>query len=161
MPLPALHHHKTFLHLVAFETMRFFAASPCKLRLGVVAFSFQGDCERIRVCQHVPLMWQASTGLLGFCSTQQTCFLDSDNHVFYTVNKTCLSPQRMPTTISLSLSRRPVPSCNQSCLELPQSLEQLEHMALWLTFSPGNMLSTSSLCLSIFSCPEFHGVSPF
>ena len=111
MPLPALHHHKTFLHLVAFETMRFFAASPCKLHLGVVAFSFQGDCERIRVCQHVPLMWQASTGLLGFCSTQQTCFLDSDNHVFYTVNKTCLSPQRMPTTRSLSLSRRPVPSC--------------------------------------------------
>lgn len=67
MLLLALHHHRAFLHLVAFEKMRFFAASPCKLHLGAVASSFQGDCERIRVCQHVPLIWQAYAGLLGFC----------------------------------------------------------------------------------------------
>lgn len=128
MPLPALHHHKTFLHLVAFEKMRFFAASPCKLRLGVVAFSFQGDSERIRVCQHVPLMWQASTGLLGFCSTQQTCFVDSDNHVFLH------SKQNMPFPSTnanhhIFVSEQKASSflCNHSCLELPQSLEQLEH----------------------------------
>ena len=66
MLLLALHHPKAFLHLVAFERMRFFAASPSKLHLGV-AFSFQGDCEKIRVCQHVPLMWQAYTALLEFC----------------------------------------------------------------------------------------------
>lgn len=163
MPLPALHHHKTFLHLVAFETMRFFAASPCKLRLGVVAFSFQGDCERIRVCQHVPLMWQTSTSWVAgvllntadlFSGFWQSCFLHSkQNMPFPSTNANhhiFVSEQKASSFL-----------CNHSWLELPQSLEQLEHMALWLTFSPGNMLSTSSLCLSIFSCPEFHGVSPF
>lgn len=84
MLLLTLRHHKAFLHLVAFEKMRFFAASPCKLHLGVVVFSFQGDCERTRVCPHVPLMWQAYT------------------YAFYIASKTCLFPQQMTTTISVS-----------------------------------------------------------
>lgn len=161
MPLPALHHHKTFLHLVAFETMRFFAASPCKLRLGVVAFSFQGDWEDkgVPTCSfNVAGLYRVAGVLLNtadlFSGFWQSCFLHSkQNMPFPSTNANhhiFVSEQKASSFL-----------CNHSWLELPQSLEQLEHMALWLTFSPGNMLFTSSLCLSIFSCPEFHGVSPF
>ena len=127
MPLPALHHHKTFLHLVAFEKMRFFAASPCKLRLGVVAFSFQGDWEDkgVPTCSfNVAGLYRVAGVLLNtadlFSGFWQSCFLHSkQNMPFPSTNANhhiFVSEQKASSFL-----------CNHSCLELPQSLEQLEH----------------------------------